>query len=210
MIIFKKLKLRYIIIILCVTAAIFPGFAQNASSVLDKAVEKLKGASSVNCKFKIESAGQNINGTFKSSGQKFVLETPVSKTWYDGKSMWTSNSKSKEITLVNPSQSEVNEVNPFAYMNAYKSKYIVGFSKRKDKDRYLVVLNPRNKKDDIKAVEVALNKKTMLPERFIIRDRKDNITTIYVNALSLKTTNPSSLFQCPVASLRDYELVDLR
>lgn len=210
MIKFNKLKFRYLLLILVLIAFVLPGTAQNASSVLDNAVEKLKGALSVNCKFKIESAGQNINGIFKSSGQKFVLDTPVSKTWYDGKNMWTSNSKSKEITLVNPSQNEVNEVNPFSYMNSYKAKYIVGFSKRKDKDRYLVVLNPRNKKDDIKAVEVALNRKTMLPERFIIRDRKDNVTTIYINALSLKTTNPSSLFQCPVASYQDYELVDLR
>ncbi|MDE6006542.1 MAG: outer-membrane lipoprotein carrier protein LolA [Muribaculaceae bacterium] len=205
-----QFKLRYLVSLVCVCITGIYCSAQTALSVLDKAVAKINGAASVNCKFKIENSGNTLDGTFKSTGRKFVLDTPVSKTWYDGKSMWTSNSKSKEITLVNPTQSEVKEVNPFAYMDSFKAKYRVGFSKRKDNESYLVVLNPRNTKDGIKAVEVALNKKTLLPERFIIRDRKDNVTTIYVTALSLKTVNPATIFQCPVSTLKDYELVDLR
>lgn len=204
------MKLRYISAIVAIIALALGCSAQTASSVMDKAVGKLKGASSVNCKFKIDGSGNSVNGTFKSSGRKFVLDTPIAKTWYDGNNMWTSNSQSKEITLVNPSQQEVNEVNPFAYMDSYKSKYTVAFSKRKDATRHLVLLNPKNKKDDIKAVEIAINKKTMLPERFIIRDKRDKVTTVYINALSLKTNNPASIFQCPVASYKDYEVVDLR
>lgn len=191
-------------------AATLASFAQNAAEVLDKAVANITKASSVNCSFKIESADGKLNGTFKSSGKKFKLETPVSTTWYDGKDMWTSNPRSKQITLVKPDSQEINEVNPFAYLNSYKGKYKVFFSKHKDNNRYLVLLNPKNTKDEIKAVEIAINKKTYLPERFIIRDRYDKVTTLYVNSLTLTSANPPATFVCPVESMKDYEVVDLR
>lgn len=203
-------KLRISVLLTLLLCFVGVSAAQNPAQVLDKTVGKLNGATSVNCKFRIQSSGNNINGTFKSSGRKFHLDTPVSKTWYDGKDMWTTNTQTKEITLVNPSAQEVKEVNPFAYMNSYKSKYVVGFSKRRDNDRYLVVLNPKQKNDDIKAVEIAVNKKTMLPERFIIRDRNDQVTTVYIDALSLTANNDASGFKCPVGSFSDYEIVDLR
>lgn len=184
---------------------------QGPAAVLDKAVTKLRKASSVNCSFRIESKGaSDISGTFESSGGKFRLKTPVGTTWYNGRDMWTSNPRTREITVVNPSAAEVSEVNPFAYLDSWKSKFVVGFSKREDASRHLVVINPKDKASDIKAVEIAVNRKTFLPERFIIRDRNDHVTTVYVNSLTLRARNAESLFSCPVSSMGDYELVDLR
>lgn len=185
--------------------------AQTAAQTLDKAVAKLRKARSVNCSFRIETEGSaGITGTFESSGGKFRLRTPVGTTWYDGRDMWTSNPRSREITVVNPSVSELSEVNPFAYLDSWKSKYRAGYSRRKDDARYLVVINPRDRNSDIKAVEIALNRKTLLPERFIIRDRSDRVSTVYVNSLTLTAANAASTFTCPVSSMSDYEVVDLR
>lgn len=204
------MKIRLTLVCLMLLTAFSFRAEVSASRILDKAVAKLSKASSVNCKFRISADNQNLNGSFKSTGRKFHLDTPVSTTWYDGKNMWTSNPKTKEITLVNPNSQEINEVNPFAYLSSYKHRFITGMSKRRDNDRYLVLLNPRDRKDQIKAIEVAVNKKTFLPERFIIRDRNDKVTTVYVNALSLSTKNADSQFVCPVNSMSDYEFVDLR
>ncbi|MBD5195795.1 MAG: hypothetical protein HDS71_09730 [Bacteroidales bacterium] len=190
---------------------VIPVIAQNPVTILDNSVAKLKNASGISCKFRITSDNNNLNGEFKSKGSSFYLETQAGKTWYNGVNMWTLNPGSKEITLVNPTSSEINEVNPFSYLSSYKSGYVVGFSKRKDSDRYLVVLNPKNgKKDNIKAIEVAINKKTMLPERFIIRDSHDRRTTVYITALATSYKSNSDMFVCPVGSFGDYELVDLR
>lgn len=185
-------------------------FAQSPATVLDEAVGKIQKAGSVSCKFRIASSADKLSGTLMSSGSKFRLDTPAGKTWFDGKKMWTSNPRSKEITLVNPSSQEVREINPFAYLNSYRSDFVVAYSKRKDPASHLVLLNPRDKKSDIKAVEVAINKKTMLPERFIIRDNRDRITTVYVDALSITDRPSAESFACPVEKMTDYELVDLR
>lgn len=205
------MKYKALVLLLAIFSSFLCNAAElNPTQVLDKAVGKLSKASSVNCNFRISADKNNINGSFKSSGSKFTLDSPVSKTWYDGKNMWTANPKSKEITLVNPSTQEIKEANPFAYLNSYKNNYIYAFSKRKENGHYLVVLNPKDKKSQIKAVEVAINEKTFLPERFIIRDRNNKITTILIESLSLKIDNPASAFVCPVSSMQDYEFVDLR
>lgn len=203
-------NLKYIFILLFALISIPNIHAESPAEILGKAATKLTNATGANCTFKISGNEINLGGTFKSSRNKFCLQTSASTTWYDGEKMWTANHSSKEITLVNPTTEELNEVNPFAYIQSYNSKYRIYLSKRKDSSRHLVLLNPRNSKDQIKAIEIAINKKTYLPERFIIRDKNDNRTTIYVNSLSLTSKNSSSDFVCPVKAMSDYELIDLR
>lgn len=201
----KKL-LIFIFAVIVMTSA---SQALTPAEVLSKSVAKINNAASIDCKFALSGSNGSLNGSLSAHGRKFRLTTPAGSTWYDGTNMWTANPKSKEITLVNPTESEVNESNPFAYLSSYKSQYNLFFSKRKDNGRYLVLLNPKKKNADIKAVEVAVNKKTFLPERFIIRDRNDNVTTVTVQSLSLKSSGAGS-FTCPVQSMSDYELIDLR
>lgn len=183
--------------------------AQSPAEVLSESVAKINKSASVDCKFMLSGTSGKLNGSLTARGRKFRLTTPAGSTWYDGTNMWSANPKTKEITLVNPTESEVNESNPFAYLSSYKSDYRLFFSRRKENGRYLVLLNPKKANSDIKAVEVAVNKKTFLPERFIIRDRNDNVTTVTVQSLSLKSAADGQ-FTCPVHSMSDYELIDLR
>lgn len=184
--------------------------AESPVRVLDNAVAKLKKASGISCRFTIKNPDGTMNGAFKSEGRKFYLDTPAGKTWYDGESMYTSNPRSKEVTVVRPTAQELSEVNPFRYLEGYKTQSVIGFSKRKDAERYLVVLNPKDKKSGIKAVEIAINKKTALPEWFIIRDSKDKITTVTVKTLSLRSGSVKESVAFPAGEYKDYEIVDLR
>lgn len=184
--------------------------SETAQSVFEKAVGKISGTSGLNTSFKINSPEGNISGSLKISGKKFRLDTSYGSTWYDGKNMWTSNKSSHQITLVNPTVSEITEVNPFAYIDSSKGKYKIAFSRRTESGRYLLLLNPKNSKENYKAVEIAVNKKTYLPERFIIRDKNDKITTVNINSLTLNGKYKDKEFICPVESMSDYEFVDLR
>lgn len=205
------MKMRHILIFLLMILPISVSAAESASQVLDKAISNITKAKGIKASFKINGGGMsNVSGNFEGNRQKFKISVPNSITWFDGKNMWTANQSSKQITLVNPTSAEISEANPFSYLNSYKGKYKIGFSKRKEDGKYLILLNPINAKDPIKAVEIAVNAKTYLPERFIIRDRKDNRTTIYVNSLNLNYAINDGNFVCPVGKMKDYELVDLR
>lgn len=184
--------------------------AYNPVEILDKAVAKINKNTTVHCKFTIKSGGNNIPGSLNTSGRRFKLSTPAGTTWYDGTNMWTANPKSKEITLVNPDAQELRESNPFEYMNTYKKVYNVFFSKNKSESSYLILLNPKSSKSEIKAVQININKKTLLPERFIIRSRNDQVSELVINSISLKSDSNSTDYKCPVSSFSDYELIDLR
>ncbi len=203
-------RIRIFITILLTLFALPAFCAETAGQVLNKAVTKLKNSASIECAFSVSGNRQRVSGSLLNSGSKFKLQTQVGTTWFDGHNMWTANNSSKEITLVVPTQQELRESNPFSYFDSYKSAYNVYFSRRKDNKRHLVLLNPKNKGSEIKAVEIAINKNSYLPERFIIRDRNDRVTTIEVTSLKLKAKQPASTFTCPVDRMKDYEVIDLR
>lgn len=207
----RNISIRIIVSLICILGAITPAFSQSAVTILDKVVTKLKNSKSVQCSFSVEGNGSSaINGSLIASGNNFRLESPAGTTWHDGKSMWTSNNSTKEITIVEPSAAEIRETNPFAYLDQYKREFVLFFSRRKDPSHHLVLLNPRFKNSDIKAIEIAVNKKTMLPDRFIIRDRNDKVSTITINSLNLGSNVKANEFVCPVSSMKGYEIIDMR
>ena len=192
------------------TACVSSMQAGSAAEVLHKTASKIRNAGKVSCMFTLEGSKGSLKGTLNSEGSKFKLATPGSTTWFDGTRMWTSNPGTKEITLVTPTAEEIRESNPFSYLDSYEKDFNVFFSKRKDSGHYLVLLNPKRENTGLKAVEVAVNKKTFLPDRFIVRDSRDNVTTINVNSLSLKSNPGPGGYVCPVESMKDYEIIDLR
>lgn len=201
----KKIFLLFVAIISSIA-----GYSQSGVQVLENSLTKLKNAKGISCDFTLNADGNTVKGTLKSTGKKFVIQTPMGTTWYDGKSMWTSNAATHEITLVTPQASEVAEANPLAYMHGNTSQYAIGLSSRTDANSYLVLLNPKQKNSQIKAVEISVNKKSKLPSRIIVRDRNDRRSTLTVTRINTSSSFPASTFVCPVASMKGYELVDLR
>ena len=204
------MRQKIILLLLVIYGALQVHSAESPSQILDKAIANISKASGVSCSIAVSGSGVNERGNLQSSGQKFRISTPSASTWYDGRNMWTANSSSKEITLITPTTQEINEVNPFSYISGYKAGYKVYFSRRKSNVDYLILLNPKRKNGEIKAVEIDLDKKSLLPRRFIVRDRNDRVTTISLTSVTLEKRVSDSDFVCPVGDMTDYELVDLR
>lgn len=201
----KKLLLLLVSIITAV-----PAFALTPQQVIQKSASRLKGAPGIVCSFSVSGALGNMKGTLKASGNRFALTAPAATTWYDGKTMWTANHSTKETTVTIPTASEVAESNPLSYISGSGNQYRMAFSARKEAGRYLVLLNPVRKGTGIKAVEVAVNAKTMLPERVMIRMSDNKVTTIRVVSLNLSKKVSAGDLKYPAASMKGYEIVDLR
>lgn len=153
----------------------------------------------------------NVSGSFKFDGRRSYVELQNgAKSWFDGRNMWTLNPSAREVTLVYPESDELRDANPMLYLRDYSNNYRLFFSKRKETGRHLILLNPKSGKDMIKAVEVAVNSSTMLPERFIVRDRQDKVTTVIVKGLRTGMRFNASDFTFPQKKYNNYELIDLR
>lgn len=184
--------------------------AQNAESVLKSTLASLNSKNGISCNFVLQVDGGTTNGSIFTDGEKFVIESSAGSTWFDGKNMWTSNPSTKEITLVIPTADEIAEVNPLSYLKANPAGFKIAYSKRKDVNNYLVVLNPKVRKSQVKAIEIGISKKTNLPSHIIVRDANDNRSTIKISNLKTITNSSQSKFKCPADKMSGYELVDLR
>lgn len=184
--------------------------AQSAPAVLKKAAQKLRSSSGVSCDFSIKQDQGTISGTLKAKGSKFVITTPAASTWYDGKTMWTANARTKETTVTTPTASEICETNPLSYINGYESQYRIGFSRRKEKGKYLVVLNPKQKNTGIRGVEIDLDTKTLLPVHIYIRTQSGQLTSVAVRNVRTGAGIAESTFTYPASKMSGYEVVDLR
>lgn len=185
------------------------GRCDTAAEAMQKVAAKVNSIPELTADFNVHNNQGEIYGNLSLAGKKFVLSTQAGTTWFDGERMWTTNPKTKEITLVNPTNEEINEVNPMTYLSGYTGRFNVFYSKKKIAGKNILLLNPKNKKDEVKAIEICINKSSMLPEHFIVRDKKDNLTYIYVKNLKLHKKIEKN-YACPVNKMSGYELIDLR
>lgn len=191
--------------------AVMPAYAITPQEVMQKAVAKIKGASGISGKFNAKGENGSVSGAFRFDGKRSYIETPnIGKSWFDGKDMWTVNDNNKEITISRPEASELKDANPLLYVTGYSDDYRLFFSKRKEKGRYLVLLNPRHAGSDVKAIEIAIDDRTFMPERLIIRSSNDARSTVNFSNLTYTRKFMNSDFTFPAARYSGYETVDLR
>ena len=144
----KILDIKRILLIIAILAlSAQGGFSQSSYDILRKAAVKIEAAKGVQCSFTLKSGEHSTDGTLKSQGERFHLQTPVSTTWYDGSRMWVLNPSTHETTLYIPDTEEVLEVNPMAYLRNFSKDYFSAFSKKKADGKHIVLLNPRKKGD---------------------------------------------------------------
>lgn len=203
------MRIRSLIILILLTVVI-PAFGITPEEVMRKTVSKLESASGISAVVSVKGGMGDGSATVLTDGNRSFMESPqVGKQWFDGVNMWTLNPKTKEVTVSRPDPSELLDANPLLYLKGYEGRYRLYFSKRKESGRYLVLLNPRGK-SDVKAIEVAVNNKTFLPERIILRSQDDVRSTVLISKLDLNRKFKAGEFNFPSNKYKDYEIVDLR
>lgn len=203
------MKIR-ITVLVTLLSVVIPSFGITPTEVLRKTVSKLDAASGIELTFRAESDQGTASGTIWMDGTRSYMNSrQFGSQWFDGKTMWTLNPKTHEVTVSNPEPSELQDANPLLYLQGYENKFRIFFSKRNEAGYYLVLLNPRGA-SDIKAIEVAVSKQTYLPERFIIRTSEDVRSYINVSNLNLNRKFKASDFIFPASKYKDYEIVDIR
>ena len=133
-------------VLLAVMAVSFSAAAETADGMLRKAASAINGAGGLSASFVLDYGQQKLSGTLKASGKKFTVQTPSTSTWYDGKNMWTYNSRNNETTLMTPTPQEVSEANPLSIVNSYSSQFTAAYAKTHSKGSKTIVVTPKSKK----------------------------------------------------------------
>lgn len=202
---------KYILLILAIAGVFVGAFsAETADAVLKRAAQTIKSADGISASFTLNSGGQTLTGTLKSSGDKFSLQTSTTSVWYDGKTMWTHNSKTNETTVTFPTSSEVAEVNPLYIVHVYSNNFTVAYAKSQTKGSKTIVLTPKSRKLGYKSVHLTIPDKSSFPSRVVVIPLSGQKITVNIEKTTTGVKQAASTFVYPKSKYPKAEIVDLR
>ena len=182
-------------------------FAQSAQQVLDRTAKVIGNKSGASANFTISNAKiGSSSGTIAIKGNKFNARTPQAIVWFNGKTQWSYLKKTNEVNISTPTQAQQMAMNPYTFINIYKTGY--KSTLKTAGSNYVVHLVANNQKRSVAEMYITINKKTHVPS--VVKMRQGNTwSTITVSNFRAKSVSNSTFNfnskECPGA-----EVIDLR
>lgn len=181
--------------------------AESAKSILDKAAAVVSNPSGVKAHFQmISKQFGSTNGEIAVKGNKFHATTPDATIWFDGKTQWTYMRGNDEVNVSNPSEAELQAINPYNFINIYKKGFKL--SAKTVGNSYEVHLKPTNKSRKIQEMYIIVDKNTYHPTHVKML-RKDKWSVIIISQLTATSLN-DAMFQFNAKDFPQAEIIDLR
>ena len=178
-----------------------------ARAILDKTSKVIGHKSGVSAAFTLNNPTTgNVSGTIAVKGGKFNARTPQAIVWFNGKTQWTYMKKNNEVNISTPTQAQQQMMNPYTFINVYKTGYKM--SSAKAGASYEVHLVAQNQKRSIQEMYVTVNSKTYVPSRVKMK-HNGGWYTVTISNFSAKK-QPDSLFTFNSKDYPSAEVIDLR
>lgn len=178
-----------------------------ARAILDKTSKVIGHKSGVSASFTLNNPTTgNVSGTIAVKGGKFNARTPQAIVWFNGKTQWTYMKKNNEVNISTPTQAQQQMMNPYTFINVYKTGYKM--SSAKAGASYEVHLVAQNQKRSIQEMYVTVNSKTYVPSRVKMK-HNGRWYTVTISNFSAKK-QPDSLFTFNSNDYPSAEVIDLR
>lgn len=181
--------------------------AESAKSILDKAAATVSNPGGVQAHFQIISKQfGSTEGDIAVKGRKFHATTPDATIWFDGKTQWTYMKGNDEVNISNPTEAQLQAINPYNFINIYKKGYKL--EAKKVEHFYEVHLIPTDKNRKIQEMYIVVDETSYHPTHVKMK-QKDKWSTIVISRL--KTASLSdNLFKFNSKDFPQAEIIDLR
>ena len=197
----KKICFLITMTLICATS-----MAQTAKSVLDKAAANITVKTGIQAKFKMTGSMGNTSGTIAIKGKKFHATTPQAIVWFDGKTQWTYMKNNDEVNVTNPTEAQLQAINPYNFINLYKNGY--DYTLNKSGKDFVVHLTASSKDKKIKELFITVNKNTYTPTQVKLLQNKK--WTIFDISDVKKQNLPDAQFRFNAKDFPNAEVIDLR
>jgi len=204
-----RLNIKLLLLIQLLIAPMYAVAAENAEALVDKISQKMKLMKSAEVVFTISSHQGREDGRMTLGGNAFVIETQAMSTWFDGTTQWSYAKAQREVTVTQPTDTELSEVNPLLILNSVKQHYTPSMLKG-SKTTKVIKLTARKKNSPIAAAVMTVNASSLYPQSIILT--LSNRQTISIKISSIKAGNalPRSKFQFNNKLYPGVEVIDLR
>ena len=184
-------------------------FAANpsATKIVEKTLSTIRNAPSITSSMSVTSSGKTMKGSMTLSGDRFAFSSQEMCIWFDGKTLWSYSGNTNEVTLTEPTDEELQEVNPFAYIKAAR----IGFNHKlisQNAAVNVVELTPKAK-SDVKKIVVTINKSSNLPSKIAVTSTSGDLV-ITLTATKIGKGLSDDTFRFKKANFPNAVIVDLR
>ena len=181
--------------------------AESAKRILDKAAATVSNPGGVQAHFQmISKQFGSTEGDIAVKGRKFHATTPDATIWFDGKTQWTYMKGNDEVNISNPTEAQLQAINPYNFINFYKKGYKL--EAKKVDHFYEVHLIPTDKNRKIQEMYIVVDETSYHPTHVKMK-QKDKWSTIVISRL--KTASLSDdLFKFNSKDFPQAEIIDLR
>ena len=221
--VFLSSILHYLPVVLIGLFVATPALAQKntkAKEILDKSSAALKqsGGMSVSFTFHINDAihqiKQSLEGQMLLKEAKFYLDTSEQTVYFDGKTQWVYGKAIDEVSIQEPQPQDIQALNPISIFELYKTDFTHGYKGEKidSKKRKVqeISLFPKNKKEDIKQIDIQINPSDWMPVFFRIIYKSKSEYRIYIDKYQTKLNLPDSQFVFDKKKYPQAKMNDLR
>ena len=190
-----------------------------AKVILDKTAEAFRKAGGVKADFTVKAVANGLvegaeNGTIQLKGEKFVLKTSDIITWFDGKTQWSYVTKNDEVNVSNPTQEELQQINPYTFLYMYQKgfSYKLGTVKTfQGKAVWEVVLTANDKKQELESITLYVTKNAYEPVCIQLQQRGQKTRNeITVTAYQTGLDYADDVFTFDRKAYPTAEVIDLR
>ena len=201
-------------IILLLSCLLIPGmmFAQEADRIMKAASAQFKNNKSVESNYTVTytegAKKRSATGGIIMQKNKYVNLIEGTKTWYNGKTMWTYVKENDEVTVTEPEGNEMMTNNPYYFINSYSKEYNAALVSSAGKV-YELKLTPKKANEDVKYVTLKLLKTSYQPLSLSIV-MKNSQMDIVLNSYKTNHSFKSSSFAFDKNKYPDAEIIDLR
>lgn len=178
-----------------------------AKQVLDKCAKTITSADGVQADFTMTSAQYaDVSGTISVKGKKFNASTGVAKMWFDGKTLWTYMTNNDEVNVSTPTDSQLQTLNPYNFINLYRQGYAMTMSSTAK--AYTVHLTANDQRAKIRELFVTVDNQTFAPKEVKMLQGSKWTTFAVSNVRQVKLND--ALFRFNASEYPDAEVIDLR
>ena len=198
----KKIGFITMMLLLCVEVQ-----AEGAKSILDKAAATVSNPNGVQANFQMISKQYGSTyGSISIKGRKFHASTPEAIVWFDGKTQWTYMKNNDEVNVSNPTEAELQAINPYNFINIYKQGFKL--SSKKVNNSYEVHLKATDKKRKIQEMYIIVDQQSYRPTH-VKMYQNGKWTVLLISSLKSTSLN-DGLFQFNAKDFPQAEIIDLR
>jgi len=189
-----------------------------AMALLDKATAAFDSKKGITADFTItientrDDKKESIPGKIWLKGEKFKLSIRDVETYFDGKTQSVYMKDAQEVTISNPNEEDLKEINPLMLLKSYQTGYKMKFVETVQEGGKLldvIDLYPEELKSSHSRITISIEKESMRLHSVRMQG-KDGINTILAIKKYDYTAVPDDVFMFNPKDIKGIEVVDLR